>query len=173
MSLYAACVTQGTEFALVEDCTALGIEAIAPRRVDAVRTGKKRWPEPKVSPYLPGYVFTRLTPEHWHWTKDIRYLRSLLIIPPQAERSIQAFIDRVEGDYAQRMAQIEAGERLAQYCPGDLLSIIAGPFAGELARFSRMIEKAAAMFPEIEASMPIMGGETKMRLDPLSVRRAT
>lgn len=45
MTTWVAYVPAGMEFALVEDCDVLGIKACAPRKVEAVRTGNKRWPE--------------------------------------------------------------------------------------------------------------------------------
>lgn len=72
MTQWIAYVSAGQEFALVEDCEVLGISAIAPRKVEAVRTGNKRYPEPRVTPYLGNYVFIEANADEWHWLKGIK-----------------------------------------------------------------------------------------------------
>ncbi len=186
MTLWAVYTPRNMEFALVEDCEALGIEAIAPRKVEAVRSGNNRWPEPRVTPYLPNYVFVRASAEEWHWLKEIRYVRDLMGVVPQDERKVQSFIDAVEADFTSRMAEIdravavlrdkeatkearrEAVALMQHYQPGDMLEVITGPFAGQLVAFGAMVERGAAMMPEIEAAMAGL----KVRFDPLVVRRA-
>lgn len=44
MTLWLAYVPSGMEAAMVEDCEAIGITAVSPRKVEAVRTGNNRWP---------------------------------------------------------------------------------------------------------------------------------
>lgn len=186
MTLWAAYTPHGMELALVEDCEALGIEAKAPRKVEAVRSGNKRWPEPRISPYLPNYVFVRASAEEWHWLKEIRYVRDLMGVVPKFEPKVQTFIAMVEADFTARMAEIERAQKIMQdrdatkearreavrlmqsYQPGDLLEVITGPFAGQLVAFGAMVERGAAMMPEIEAQMAGL----KVRFDPLVVRKA-
>jgi transcription antitermination factor NusG len=187
MTLWAAYTPHGMEFDLVEDCEVLGIEAKAPRKVEAVRTGNKRWPEARVTPYLGNYVFVWADTDQWHWLKEIRYVRDIMGIIPQWEPKIRAFIDAVEADFTTRMAEIERAQRIMQdkeatkearreavrlmqaYQPGDMLEVITGPFAGQLVAFGAMVERANAMMPEIEAQMAGL----KVRFDPLSVRKAS
>jgi transcription antitermination factor NusG len=64
-------------------------------------------------------------------------------------------------------------QRVAEYKPGELLHIIAGPLAGQMATFIRMIERADETFPEIEASLTLMGREVKTRVDPIHARPVT
>lgn len=188
--MWIAYVPTGQEFALVEDCEVLGVEAIAPRKVEAVRTGNRRYPEPRVTPYLGNYVFITATADEWHWLKDIRYLRSIMGVPPGEERQVQSFCDLVEAEYAARMAEIEQASAVMRdreaskearrealkvmqaYTPGDLLEVICGPFAGTVMAFGRMVERGAAMVPEIEATMTLFGRESTVRLDPLSIKKA-
>jgi transcription antitermination factor NusG len=172
MTLWAVAVRNGTEQNVQEQLEALGLEAIAPRRVDLIRQGKRRYPDPVTSAYLPGYVFAWFGDGDWHVIRHIKEVRTMMAVSPQSERLVRAFIDRVEADYAQRMAQIEAGERVSEYSPGDLLTIMTGQFAGQLATFARILQTAHDVFPEIEAEMDMMGQTVKLRLDPISVRRA-
>lgn len=186
MTLWLAYVPHGQEFALVEDCEVLGITATVPRKVEAVRTGNNRWPEPRVIPYLPNYAFVRASAEEWHWLREIRYVRDLMGILPQEERKVAAFIDAVEGEFAIRHAEIEQAQKvlkdreaskearraalssLRHYAPGDLLEVITGPFAGRVAAFGAMIERAASLTPLIEAEIEGL----RVQFDPLMVRKA-
>ncbi len=186
MTLWLAYVPAGAEFDLVEDCAVLGITARVPRKVEAVRTGNNRWPEPRVSPYLPNYAFIEATDNEWHWLRDIKYVRDIMGIAPQWQPRLQEFFDAVEAQYTARMAEIDQAQKvlmdreaskaarreairlMRQYTPGDLLEVITGPFAGQLVAFGAMVERASSMTPLIEAQM----GGLKVQFDPLAVRKA-
>lgn len=188
MTQWIAYVPTGQEFALVEDCEALGVEAFAPRKVEAVRTGNKRWPEKRVMPYLGNYVFITATPEEWHWLKDIKYLRYIMGVPPAEERRVRKFIDLIEAEFIAKEAEIdravatmrdreaskearrEALKVMQAYTPGDLLEVICGPFAGQIVAFGAMVERAASKLPEIEVALAGMEWGS-MRMDPLHVRK--
>lgn len=188
MTTWVAYVPAGMEFALVEDCEVLGVEAIAPRKVEAVRTGNKRWPEKRVTPYLGNYVFVTATPEEWYWLRDIKYLRSLMGVPPAEERRVRKFIDLIEAEFIAKEAEIdravsvmrdreaskearrEAMKVMQAYTPGDLLEVIVGPFAGQIVAFGAMVERAASKLPEIEVSLAGLEWGSMM-LDPLHVRK--
>lgn len=187
--MWIAYVPTGQEFALVEDCEALGIRAIAPRKVEAVRTGNKRYPEPRVMPYLGNYVFIEASADEWHWLKDVKYLRSMMAVPLGEVRKVQSFCDTIEAQYAARMMEIdqavavmrnreaskearrEALMVMQAYSPSDLLEVLCGPLAGQIAAFGRMVERGMEMVPEIEATMTLFGRETTVRLDPLHIRK--
>lgn len=186
MTLWLAYVPHGMEFALVEDCAAIGITAQAPRKVEAVRTGNNRWPEPRVSAYLPNYAFVEATADEWHWLKDIRYVRDIMGVAPQWVPRISAFVDAVEAQYRARLAEIEQAQRIMmdreaskearreairlmrQYTPGDLLEVITGPFSGQLVAFGAMVERAGSMTPLIEAEL----NGLRVQFDPLGIRKA-
>lgn len=170
MTLYAAYVRTGKEFDAQEECDTLGIVCHVPRRVDMIRQGKRRRPDPVVRPFLPNYVFIEATPEQWHALKDTKHIRTTLGIGEGSARLVHRFIASVEADYAQRMAQIEAGQRVDEYNEGDALEIIAGPLAGQLARFKRIAE-GAGIFPEVVAELDLMGQAVTVRLDPLAARK--
>jgi transcription antitermination factor NusG len=189
MTLWVAYVPKHMEFDLVEACEALGVTATAPRFAECVRTGKNRWPEPRVTPYLPNYVFLDLTPAEWHWMRDIRYVRDLMGVGPNEEAKVREFIAATEMQYEAKMAEIESAQRVMRdkeaskearreaikviqsYQPRDLLEVIAGPFAGRLATFGAMVERANSMTPEIEVTIDGIGWGT-VRLDPLVVKKA-
>ncbi len=189
MSLWCIYVKTGEELTLVEECEAIGIPAKAPRKVEAVRTGNKRWPEPRVTPYLPNYVFVWVSPDQWHWLKGLKYVRDMMGVIPQWEPKVREFIDTVEADYARRSAEIEQAQKIMMdrdatkearreairaiqsYQPGDMLEVICGPFAGQLVAFGAMVERANSITPEIEVSMGELQWGT-VRLDPLHVKRA-
>lgn len=189
MTMWLAYVPSGLEFDLVEACEALGITAIVPRKVESIRTGNKRWPEPRVTPYLPNYAFIDATDQEWHWIREIKYVRDLMGIAPGWIPKLQAFFDAVEAQYTIRMAEIESAQKvmldreatkearreairaIQSYQPGDLLEVITGPFAGQLAAFGAMVERANSLTPEIEVALQgIAWGN--VRLDPLAVKKA-
>lgn len=186
MTLWLAYVPHGMEFALVEDCEAIGVSAVVPRKVEAVRTGNNRWPEARTTAYLPNYAFVEATAEEWHWLREIRYIRDIMGVTPREARDVMAFIAAVEADYAIRSAEIEAAQKvlkdreaskearraamaaMRQYTPGDMLEVLTGPFAGRVAAFGAMVERAASMTPLIMAEVEGL----KVQFDPLAVRKA-
>lgn len=171
MTLWAAYVRTGKEFDAQEECEALGIICHVPRRVDMIRQGKRRRPDPVVKPFLPNYVFIEATAQEWHLLHtSSKLIRTTMGIGEGNARMVHRFIDRVEADYARRMAQIEAGQRVDEYNEGDALEIIAGPFTGMLARFKAVAE--GAEHPIVVAELDILGQATRVKLDPLVARRA-
>ncbi len=189
MTQWIAYVSAGQEFALVEDCEVLGISAIAPRKVEAVRTGNKRYPEPRVTPYLGNYVFITATAEEYYWVRDIKYVRDFMGVPPAWVPKIADFCDVIERDFIVRSAEIDRAQAVMRdaeaskaqrraamllmqhYQPNDLLEVIVGPFAGAIMSFGKMVERAGSMTPEIEANMTLFGRVSTVRLDPLHIKK--
>ncbi len=97
--------------------------------------------------------------------REIRYVRDMMGVPPQEERKVDAFVEAAEAQYRTRMAEIEQAQRIMldreaskearreairlmrQYSPGDLLEVITGPFAGQVAAFGAMVERANSLTP--------------------------
>lgn len=158
------------EFDAQEEAEALGLTCYVPRKVEMIRQGKRRRPDAVVRPFLPGYIFVETNADGWHLLKSSKHFRTWFGIGPNEAIRVQAFIDRCEAEYQQRMAQIEAGERVSEYAEGDTLEITLGPLAGQLARFKRIAE--GAMFPEVVAEAELMGQVVTIKLDPLAARRA-
>ncbi len=170
MTLYAFYTRR--EFDAQEEAETLGLTCYVPRRVDLIRQGKRRRPDAVIRPYLPGYVFIETDAHGWHMLKGSKHLRSWIGIGEGNARQVMAFINRVEGDFAQRMRQIEAGERVSEYAENDLLEILDGGFKEKLLKFSRVVERANG-FPLIVAKTEMFGREVEIPLDPLNVRRAS
>lgn len=171
MTLWVCYVRAGKEFDAQEEAEALGVACYVPRRVDMIRQGKRRRPDPVTRAFLPNYVFVEATDEEWHWLRGSKYLRTIRNITEAEARVVHRFLARVEADYQHRMAQIEAGQRVDEYNEGEALEIIAGPLAGMLATF-RGIAEGAGIFPEIIAEAELMGQAVTVRLDPLAAKRA-
>lgn len=191
MTQWIAYVPTGQEFALVEDCEAIGVRAVAPRKVEAIRAGNRRWPEKRVTPYLGNYVFIDATPDEFYWLKDIRYVRDIMGVPAgKPSEKIREFIETVEGAFVAKEREIDraievmhdreaskearraAIAAMQSYQPNDLLEVIVGPFAGLIMSFGRMVEGAGKLTPEIEATMIAFGRESTVRLDPLHIKKA-
>ena len=172
MTLWVIATTTGQEFNVQEQLEALGLECAVPRKVELIRQGKRRRPDAITSAYLPGYVFAWFEADDWHAIRGAKHVRTMMGVSAQSERLVRAFVNRVEADYAERMARIEAREKLEEYNPGDLLQIMTGPFAGQLATFSRMLETAHDVFPLIEAELDVFGRMAKVQVDPIAARRA-
>jgi transcription antitermination factor NusG len=170
-ALWIVYARAGREFDVEEQATALGIEATVPRRVDIIRRGKRRWPDAIESPFLPNYVFVWMTDEEWHWLRDIKEVASIMGVGPLEAREVQDFIAAAEASYQARMAQIAAGQRVAEYEPDDVLTIISGPLQGQMARFRKMVERADELFPKIAADMELMGRVVPVEIDPLDARK--
>ena len=172
--MWVAYATTGQEFSAQEQCEVLGYTCQVPRKVDLIRHQKRRIPDVTVKPYMGNYLFISGGDDVFHAVKLIKEIRGTAMgIGRQNARQVQAFIDRVEADYTARMAQIEAGQRVSEYRPGDLLTLMTGPFAGQVATFRRMVETAGDMFPKIEAEMSftLIGQIVTATVDPINARR--
>lgn len=156
--------------AAAEECEALGITAYAPRRVDMIRQGKRRRPDPIISPAWPGYLFADITEEQWHWLADTKHCKTLMWIPDRVARMILDRIAVIEAEFHKRMAQIEAGERVWHFDPGDLLDVIEGPFVGHVAIFRKMAEAGATV--RVKAEVELFGHMVPVDIEPLHVRKA-
>ncbi len=161
------------EFEAQEECEALGLVSYVPRRVDMIRQGKRRRPNPVISAAWPRYIFAEITEDQWHWLRDSKHIRSIAWVPEREAQSIRKQADAIERAFTQRMAQIEAGDRVSEYEPGAVLQIVSGEFAGQIATFTRLADGSNDIFPRIRAEMEMFGRAVKLDLDPLDVRRAT
>jgi transcription antitermination factor NusG len=187
--MWIAYTPKGREFDAQEEAEALGLWAMVPRRVDMLRKGFNRRAEPVISAYLPNYMFFRSGNEGWHWMKGSKTVRTVMGVSPGNAALVDQFIDRVETDFAARMAQIEAAQKvmndaeatkaqrrlaleaMQQYAPDERLEIMLGPFAGVMARFKRVAE-GASMFPELVVETQLFGQAVTVRVDPIAARRA-
>lgn len=164
------------EWAVKAQLEALGIEAHAPEKITFRRSGKKRRPEPVHEVALPGYIFADIPAEKYFRAIECTGLsRTLMAVHPAEVRAhVQPFIAEAARKAAEAHEIIERNDRtrMAEYSPGDALSITTGPFAGQIVQFRRMVESAGATFPEIEAEAELFGRATRVKIDPLDVRKA-
>lgn len=174
--MWIAYANTGQEFAAKDQVQQAGYACTVPRQVNLVRHQKRRRPDVVVSPFLPNYIFIHGEEAAFHAVKNIKEIRpTMRFVGANEARLLQAFIDRVEADFAARMEQIEAGERVSEYQPGDLLTLMTGPFAGQLATFRRIVERPGAAFPMIEADVTVrlLGKPVVAVVDPINAKRAT
>lgn len=168
------------DFAVAAQLQAAGIEAMAPRRIDFVRRGKKRNAEPVISAWLPGYVFANIPAHRFAevitTTKGMS--RSVMAIHPSEmegtkERpGVRDFCQMADAKLAEAERIISRQDRfeMAQFNQGDLIEIIGGPFFERAAQFVRMVRAAGDDFDMIEAEVEMFGSKVRARLDPLDVR---
>jgi transcription antitermination factor NusG len=65
MSVYLAYATSGKEFEVADKLASLGFTVWCGRRIDCVRKGNSRWPQPVERPFFPNYLIIDMQPEHW------------------------------------------------------------------------------------------------------------
>ena len=73
------------EFAVLRQLTSMGIEAFVPKKIEFVRQGKRRYPDPISSPFMPGYVFLNAGPEEFYKAMDCRGLARTLMALREGE----------------------------------------------------------------------------------------
>ena len=162
----------GREFATSDALNDIGASAICPRKVNLIRLPKQRRPQIVEEPFLRGYMFCTMTAAQWHQAKrDNITFTTCREIGPGEWRNVQAFAARVEQDYQYRMAQIEAGNRLSEYNPGDALEILGGVMQGHMATFLRLHDGKVPMIEAQIADMELLGKPIRVTLDPINARR--
>lgn len=164
----------GKEMEVMDALTAAGIPYWRGTRVDFVRKGKQRTPEPVESPALPNYVWLQPrdgAEECKLW--DIKFLaRTHHRLLPGTVRSFEVFASAVDERRAEADRIIGNRKAICEYKHGEQVQIVGGALAGQLATFRRMVEGAADLHPRVEADMQIFGGSVSVRIDPLNVRKA-
>ena len=163
----------GHEFTVRDDIEATGASAWVARQINAKRVPTSRVAVAVVAPYLSNYVFINCTDDQWHLLRGVKHLAASLspISPKAAARYLDPFKAKVDADFTARQGAIAAGERVMEYSDGDVLEIMAGPLAGQLATFRALAETDHDMFPRIRADVRIFGGVTSIDLDPIHARR--
>lgn len=164
------------EFAVEHQLCEIGIDAIAPKRVDFIRKGKNRFPEPEISPYLRGYIFADIPAERFTEAIQAQGLSSsLMAITPQEMRChVYPFLERAkqEEQEAQRIIARRDRAAMCQFQAGQAVDVLSGPFQDRTLSFVRMVHSATGQFPEIECEGDLFGRKVKIRVDPLDVRSA-
>lgn len=161
------------EFEVQDALRDMGIAACVPRKVEAKRVPTKRRPVPVTTPYLRNYVFIECSAEQWHDLAGVKHLAKTTVFVSKGEvKLLRAFIDTTEAEYLDRMGAIEAGQRVEEYSPGDMIEITGGPLAGQLARFRRIVESAHDLFPRLRAEGELFGQSVTVDVDPIHARKA-
>lgn len=162
----------GKEFEVQQAIRDLGITCHVPRKVEGIRRGKKRWPEPMTTPFLPNYVFLDCTADDYYRLTSVKFLAQTKRMVPETERRlVQRFIDATEADYARRMDAIEAGQRVEEYQPEEVLRIVGGSLGETLGRFKRLVETAHDQYPILEVEVEMFGRPTRTKVDPINARK--
>ena len=167
----------GKEFVAMDDLARFGIEHWRGTQVKFERRGKQRTAEPHEYPALHNYIWLRPTNAQMPYLAKARFLGGTFHwLSNAAIRQLAAFRERIDAKL-QEAKRIEGNRKaIADYAafkPGELLEIREGPLAGEMARFSALVQKSQDLFPIIKAEMDLMGRVVPVKLDPLDVRRAT
>jgi transcription antitermination factor NusG len=174
MTIWAGYAKAGREFAVQADIEALGMSAWVARQINAKRVPTSRVAVAVIAPYLPNYVFIECSDDQWHRLREVKHLASTLapIAPRVAREYLDPFRAQIDAAFAERQEAISAGAAVAEYNPGDLLQIMAGPLAGHLATFRKLAETDHDLFPRIRADVELFGRTTTIDIDPINARRA-
>ena len=169
--MYLCYARSGKEFEVADALTALGADVWCGRKIEWVRTGKKRRPEPKETPALPNYLFARMTPEQFYAALAVKFLaRTMAPLSAGSMVGFERFARSVDQRYqADDKMRRNAEIPLSQFQPGELIQIIGGPFADLTGTFRGIVEHAHDIHPRIQMDL----GGVPVTLDPLDVRRAS
>lgn len=149
----------------------LGIWSWCGRRITHVRVGKRRKPEPREEPALPNYIFMEMDPHQFMQSLNVKYLSpTMMAVPKGEEGKIRSFWDAIDRKYEQdeRAASRAEGAIIPHYAPGELLSVVSGPFKDAMARFERMVQSSHDQWPKVQAQVEGLGAVTLF--DPLDVK---
>ena len=201
LNLLAYAIT-GKEFVAMSDLSRFGIDHWRGVRIEFERRGKQRTAEAHEYPAIHNYIWLRPTHQQMQHLSRVRFLGSTFhflgkhaiadlmrfqgeveekeaearAIIAEQERAMQLAQDKAkaaeskQAEMAAQRAMIKAA--LAEYNAGDPIIIRDGVLAGEMATFRRLVQGANDVFPFIEAEMQMLGCVTKIRIDPLVVKRA-
>lgn len=172
--MWLAYAKAGKEFEVQQALAGIDVTAHCARQVEAKRVGKRRRPDIFIEPLLPNYIFIDCAVEEYLDVVAIKHLASTMsIIPTADQRSVRRFLDVAEGEFTDRMARIEAGERVDEFKLGDVLQVLDGPLSGLTATFKRILEGDRGVFPSVVAEVKLMGQSVEAKLDVLDVRKAS
>lgn len=163
------------EWAVQQQLERLGIEAHAPEKITFRRSGKNRLAEPRHDVCLPGYVFMAVPDRRYFRLVEVDGLGMVMPIHGwEVMHHVKPFIKEAEEKAAEARDIIARNDRvrMAEYSPGAALVVCSGPLEGQEVKFRRVVEGASAPHPEIEAEMEIFGAVTRVKLDPLDVKKA-
>lgn len=170
--LWLAYARAGKELEVHEALAEIGITSRCARVVEVKRIGKRHRPDVFIDPLLPNYLFVECTAEQYLDAVAIKNIAPTMSMIPKCDLAeIAAFLDRADAALDERLARINAGERLQQFTEGELLEVLGGPLTGMIARFRRIVDDDRGIFPSVEAEVDMMGRPVPTKLDALHVRK--
>ena len=174
MTLWIAYSRAGKEFETEQAIRDLGVDVWCARKVEFKRIAqsKSRRPQAVISPLLVNYLFLDCPAERYLDVVQVKHLASTMQAVGNTEaRHVMRWLDARRAEFDERMSQIQAGERLAEYQPGEALEILRGPLAGKFATFQRIVEREHELFPRAEVETDMLGGKRRTDVDILDVRK--
>lgn len=172
--MWLAYAKAGKEFEVQQALADIDVTAHCARQVEAKRVGKRRRPDIFIEPLLPNYIFIDCAAEQYLDVVAIKHLAGTMsMIPSADQRSVHRFLDIAEGEFTDRMARIEAGERVDEFAVGDVLEVLDGLFSEFEATFKHILEGDKGVFPSVVASVDMMGQAVEVKFDVLDVRKAS
>lgn len=162
----------GHEFDVQNEINTIGATSWVARKIEAIRSGKKRWPEAKTVALLPNYQFIECSDDQWHELPKIKFLASSFFPIYRVPPSLRLYMETVDAEYDRQSARVDAGERLSEYSEGDLFEILDGPLRGNLATYRAIVENARDQFPRLKGEVQMMGRVVPVEVDPLHARKA-
>ena len=163
------------QFAVEASLVSGGIDAYVFRKVEIKRRGKSRTWQAEINPLWQNYIFINATPQQFHQAQTVRHLHRTLepIVPAQGKKlAVLRRRNQDDVDSAFKAADMGNGP-LSCYNSDQLLEILDGPFKGSQIKFREMRDSLTSMFPKIVGALDLMGQQTIIEIDPLSVRAAT
>ncbi|MGZ9812327.1 transcription termination/antitermination NusG family protein [Pseudoroseicyclus sp. H15] len=174
MTAWIGYARTGREQEVADDLREAGIAVRLALQVVPIRQGKRRWPDPVITPLWPNYLFfPDLADEQWGVVTEHRHVAQTLLMVPRSAwvKGIAPTLAGIERDFAARLEAIQAGERVEEYVAGDVVEVIGGAFAGTFATYRRLVERAEDGLPQLMAEVPLLGRVHEVRIDPLNARR--
>lgn len=173
--MWLAYAKAGKELEVIDALDELGITAHCAKVVEVKRVGKRHRPDVFIDPLLPNYIFVECDAEQYLSVVGVKHLApTMTAIPTGDERSVHSFLNAAKNEVTSRLAKIEAGERLEQFNPGDVLEILSGRLSGIMATFRGIVEKAGNPHPQVSVSVgQMMGKDMLVSLDALHVKKAS
>lgn len=173
MSLYLLHAKAGREFEASEDLRALGLTVYCARKMEFVRTGNNRRPEPRVSAYLPNYIFAEIPAHKFLDAVAVKHIASTAM--PVASRNLEAvhnFLAVTEAEYTTAEKIKNNRDLVAHYRTGQALKCLDGPMQDVMLAFVSLVERSHDLHPKVRAEGEFMGQMTTFEFDPLDVRAA-
>lgn len=173
MTLWIGYAKACKEFEVQAALSDINITCHVARKVEMLRSGKNRRPEPVESPVLPNYVFIDVSVDRYLELAGIKHLAQTKTAVPQAEaKHVTAYLDHVKRQFDHDTAQIAAGERISQFQEGDALKVLTGPFVDRLVRFKRVVQGSKQVDDVVVGETELFGRMAEVPFDVLDVRAA-